>query len=639
MKRDTFKILAEKYESVYTEEMLREAFDKDLKLFEQYLIQEGLWDTIKQKGSQLVGGAKNALIQPLVKMVLNQIAQSDPEGYKRLQAAAQNPQQLQALLNSPEVQQQQQAIGQDVAATAESIADDIYYEYLNEAYGNLVDEAWIDPKTGRFVKAGTPGAVERKTATSRDAAGRFVKNAPQQQPASPAPVDAQQQPASPAPVNAQQQPASPQQGPGTALNPGQHGSTAAYAKAQGLKVAQRTPQQTLGQKVANTADKAAIAGLKGIGKAGAAVGNLAGKGIQALGQTKAGEAAGGFISKAVNWVKQHPKISLAAGLALLAATGGAAAIGAGGIAPLITSTLSAGAAGAAKGGIAGTVFGGIKNLAQQAQDAKSLKDINWKQAGKEALKAGGKGAAIGAAAGAGANVLGKAAAGVGKMFGGSTTTVPSNLSVSEPEFQQGTSTTPTDSNTIPDQKTVATGVRKDLNNVPDFGGGDAPQGASDAAATPQGASDAAAAKSSSVYSQDEVAARMQKLKDAGLDYRKEALAAARGDAASTSSITQGPGGATSYKSSSNAPLQTLKDWLDGKELAPNQQAAINAMQSGGPYGPIALSNAKRELANRIINDYTANGPSVLAKYGLSELPTNTNQISDRIAREFIKSKM
>ena len=365
MKRDTFKILAEKYESVYTEEMLRESFDKDLKLFEQYLVQEGLWDTIKQKGSQLVGGAKNALIQPLVKMVLNQIAQSDPEGYKRLQAAAQDPQQLQALLNSPEVQQQQQAIGQDVAATAESIADDIYYEYLNEAYGNLVDEAWIDPKTGRFVKAGTPGAVERKTASRQ-----------------PVPAPATPQQPAPAPAN----PQTPQQ-PAPAQN--QQPSTA----------------------------------VKAIGKVGDVVsgaGQAIGKGAQALGQSKVGQAAGGFISKAVNWVKQHPKISLAAGLALLAATGGAAAIGAGGIVPLITSTLGAAGAGAAKGGIIGGALGAAKDVYGQVKsgNVRNLGDINLKQTGKAALKTGAKGAAVGAAVGAGANILGKAAAGVGDIASG-----------------------------------------------------------------------------------------------------------------------------------------------------------------------------------------------------------------------------
>lgn len=372
--RNQYNLLSEKYEQVYVEQVLRDNFEQDLKAFEQYLIKEGLWDTIKQKGTNLVGGAKNALLQPLVKTVLDKIAQSDPEGFKQLQAAAQDPQKLQALLNSPEVQQQQQAISQDVAATAESIDDSIYFEYFNEAYGNLVDEAAV-------------------------------------------------------------------QGPGAFLNPGQRGSTAAYAAAQGKKLAQRIPQQTLGQKVAGAADKAAIAGLKGIGKAGSAVSGLVGKGAQAIGQSKVGQAAGGFISKATNWIKQNPKISLAAGLALLAATGGAAAVGAGGIAPLITSTLSAGAAGATKGGIAGAAFGGIKNLAQQAQDAKSLKDINWKQAGKEALKKGAVGAAVGGAVGAGANVLGKAAAGVGKIInrfqagtgGGASTTQAAQQGGQAPE--------------------------------------------------------------------------------------------------------------------------------------------------------------------------------------------------------------
>ena len=161
--RRSLQLLAEQYNHVQTNQILRDAFERDLKAFEQYLVQEGLWDTIKQKGSQLVGGAKNALIQPLIKMVLDKLAQSDPEGYKKLQAAANDPAKLQALLNSPEVQQQQQSLGQDVATTAEGLDEELYDEYLNEAYSYLVDEAWIDPKTGKFVAPGTPGAIERKS--------------------------------------------------------------------------------------------------------------------------------------------------------------------------------------------------------------------------------------------------------------------------------------------------------------------------------------------------------------------------------------------------------------------------------------------------------------------------------------------
>ena len=344
--RRSLQLLAEQYSHVQTNQILRDAFEKDLKAFEQYLVQEGLWDTVKQKGSQLVGGAKNALIQPLIKMVLDKLAQSDPEGYKKLQAAANDPAQLQALLNSPEVQQQQQSLGQDIATTAEGLDEELYNEYLNEAYSYLVTDA--------------------------------------------------------------------QQGPGATLNTGQHGSTAAYAAARGGKVAGPAPQQPSNA-------------VKAIGKAGDAaswLGKKAASATQALGQTKAGQAvksaAGGFIGKAVNWVKAHPKISLAAALGLIVATGGAAAIGAGGIAPLIATTLTAGGAGALKGGAIGAVAGGAKDIYNQVKggDVKNLGDVKWGQAGKAALKTGAKGAAAGFAAGAGANILGKAALGAKDVISG-----------------------------------------------------------------------------------------------------------------------------------------------------------------------------------------------------------------------------
>ena len=363
--RRSLQLLAEQYNQVQTNQVLRDAFERDLKAFEQYIINEGLWDTIKQKGSQLVGGAKNALIQPLIKMVLDKLAQSDPEGYKKLQAAANDPAQLQALLNSPEVQQQQQALGQDVATTAESVEEELYEEYLNEAYSHLVDEAWIDPKTGKFVAPGTPGAVERK--------------------------------------------------PGAPLSqtPNAIRKRAARAAASG-----KTPTPTTAPTAPTptTVPVQQSTAVKAIGK----VCDVVSRGTQALGQSKVGQAAGGFISKAVNWIKSHPKISLATALGLLVVTGGAAAIGAGGIAPLISSTLAAGGAGAAKGGIIGGVVGGAKDIYNQVKsgNVNKLGDIKWGQAGKAALKTGAKGAAIGAVAGAGGNVLGKAIHGVGDVGSG-----------------------------------------------------------------------------------------------------------------------------------------------------------------------------------------------------------------------------
>jgi len=145
----------------------------------------------------------------------------------------------------------------------------------------------------------------------------------------------------------------------------------------------------------------------------------ASKGVQALAQTEPGKAVGGLIGKIYQWAKAHPKITATAGIALLALIGTAAAIGSGGIAPLIVGTLGAAGSGAVKGGVIGGAVGAAKDAYSQIKGgAKSFKDMDYKQMGKSALKAGGKGAAIGAAVAGGTHVAGQAIAGAGKMVGG-----------------------------------------------------------------------------------------------------------------------------------------------------------------------------------------------------------------------------
>jgi len=378
MRDRTSLLLEQKYKQIQYNDILSEAFAKDVAAFEAYLVQEGLWDTIKQKGSQALGNVKNALLQPLIKMVLAKAAQSDPEGYKKLQAAAQDPQQLQAMLNSPEVQQQQQQISQDVAATAEGV------EYDNEA---LFEEAINNLIEARVLSNDPRNVRRRERYAQRKAASK--QPAPQPAPAQAEPQDLSSSDVDDVPSSA------------TATPPQQ--------------------SQTLGNKVS-------AGGANAIRKVGDTVAGAAGKvgqGVQSLAQTGAGKAVGGFISKATNWVKLHPKISVAAALALIAATGGVAAIGAGGIAPLITGALTAGAAGAVKGGVVGGAVGGAKDVYNQLKgNDKGLKDVNWKQAGKAALKTGAKGAAIGAAVGAGGNVLKNALHGVASILQGANQLVP-----------------------------------------------------------------------------------------------------------------------------------------------------------------------------------------------------------------------
>lgn len=350
MRDRTSLLLEQKYKQIQYNDVLLEAFAKDVAAFESYLVQEGLWDMIKQKGSQALGGVKNALLQPLIKMILAKVAQSDPEGYKKLQAAAQNPEQLQAMLNSPQVQQQQQQISQDVAVTAESVEYN-KEELFEQAINNLIEAR---------VLSNDPRNIRRRE--------RYAQR-----------------------------------------------------KGTSKQLTQRANPVANNQ----TIDKGGANAIRKIGNTLAQTSGKVGQGVQSLAQTGAGKAVGGFISKATNWVKSHPKISVVTALALIAATGGVAAIGAGGIAPLITGALTAGVVGGTKGGLVGGVVGGAKDVYNQLKgNNKGLKDVNWKQAGKAALKTGVKGAAIGAAVGAGANVLGKALQSISAaLHGGGVVTV------------------------------------------------------------------------------------------------------------------------------------------------------------------------------------------------------------------------
>ena len=118
--------------------------------------------------------------------------------------------------------------------------------------------------------------------------------------------------------------------------------------------------------------------------------------------------AKGFFGKMMTWAKENPMKATAA-LALITAIGGAAAIGSGGLAPLIVHTLAASAIGAAKGGAVGALGGAAVDLYKQKTDpANTGKAIDWKRTGKAALS-GAKSGAIGGGAMGGLTAVGGAA--------------------------------------------------------------------------------------------------------------------------------------------------------------------------------------------------------------------------------------
>ena len=89
-------------------------------------------------------------------------------------------------------------------------------QLLAEQYEQVLrhmDEGWVDPKTGRFVAPGTPGAVERKGKAPLSQTPNAIKKraaraaASGTQPAAPAPAPAAPAPAPAAPGTTPQQPA------------------------------------------------------------------------------------------------------------------------------------------------------------------------------------------------------------------------------------------------------------------------------------------------------------------------------------------------------------------------------------------------------------------------------------------------
>jgi hypothetical protein len=135
-----------------------------------------------------------------------------------------------------------------------------------------------------------------------------------------------------------------------------------------------------------------------------------------LADTPETKAKPGLLGKIGAWAKKNP-VKAGIGMAALGAIGTAAAIGSGGVLPLLTAALLGAGKGAAVGAIGGAVKGAIgQGMANKAAGGKFFG--NLKQMGSAAMKSAGKGAAIGAAVGAGGAVAGKALAGVSKIASG-----------------------------------------------------------------------------------------------------------------------------------------------------------------------------------------------------------------------------
>jgi len=361
-------------ENIMLERQLAEAFEHDLKRLEETLISEGfgdVWNKIKQKGGEIAQGAKQALLKPLLKIVIDKIAKDDPEGLAKLTNAAKtNPASIEKLMDNPAIKAKEKEVSKELSSIQEMLTEDEHEEIFQEYVDKVLEEARVlrdDPRNVR----------RRERAAQR----RQAKAAPD-------------------------------------LKVGDHGYTAAYAKARGGKVATKVdPKKTNPKKVDPKKENPPVKNKDQVAPSSDTPPEQNKGGDD---KEKGGEPQS-LVKKVYAFAKKHPKLSAVVGVALLGVIA-AAAVGSGGVIPLITSTLVGAATGAVKGAGIGAAVGGGKEAIGQFLKGDGM---DWKKVGNASLQGGKTGAKVGAIAGAGANVAGKAIAGVGKaaswasnLFGG-----------------------------------------------------------------------------------------------------------------------------------------------------------------------------------------------------------------------------
>jgi len=124
----------------------------------------------------------------------------------------------------------------------------------------------------------------------------------------------------------------------------------------------------------------------------------------------------GFVGKVATWSKKNP-VKAVAGLGLIAATGAVAAIGAGGLVPLLAASLL----GAAKGAVIGGAIGGGIGAAKSAiSDKRAGNKFDIKKTASAGWSGAKKGMKKGAVAGAAGAFIGNAVNGISQFAGGGT---------------------------------------------------------------------------------------------------------------------------------------------------------------------------------------------------------------------------
>jgi len=115
--------------------------NEDLKYLEQKLIEEGLWDVIKQKVGDASNKTKEILLKPLIKLVVDKIAKDDPQGFSKLQQYSADQSKIKDLLNHPDIKKKESEIGKEVASVKESLSEAEHDDFIQEYIDAVLDEA------------------------------------------------------------------------------------------------------------------------------------------------------------------------------------------------------------------------------------------------------------------------------------------------------------------------------------------------------------------------------------------------------------------------------------------------------------------------------------------------------------------
>lgn len=361
------------------QQWMREALEKDLEFLQEKLIEEGLWDTIKQK----VGGvldktgdkAKELLLKPLLTRIFDKLAKDDPEGMAQLQKyATENPKNIEKLLNKPEIKQQQSKVEKELQSVTESLTEQEADDFIQEYIDAVLEEA-------RVLKD-DPRNIKRRERYAQRKATRAAEKTKED-------------------------------------NPEEESAADMYKKGK-WKPSKPAKDKGIGG-LPGAVDKLAIKSIEKGGDFIAGAADLAKKGLDTDVGKAAKNAVGGLIKKVYSWAKSHPKLTASVVLGLVGALAAAASISTGGIATLIATTIGATAAGAAKGGIVGYGVGSLKNMYKQIKGGKdSLAKMDYGDVHKSGVKSAKTGMKIGAAVGAGMHIGGEALSAISNMFGGGT---------------------------------------------------------------------------------------------------------------------------------------------------------------------------------------------------------------------------